>query len=101
MIGKKINGFISITDSEYSFCLDENNLYGNLLKDEKRIKFGSCEKNMIPFIKAKRSLGGTIAFYNFRYSKEFFDDSLFAKSYGVFLSKLIDKNIEMGYPCMR
>lgn len=96
MIGKKINGFISITDSEYSFCLDENNLYGNLLKDEKRIKFGSCEKNMIPFIKAKHSLGGTIAFYNFRYSKEFFDDSLFAKSYGIFLSKLIDKNIE-GY----
>lgn len=96
MIGKKINGFISVSDSEYSFCLDENKLYGNLLSEKKGIKFGSHERKQIPFIKARHSAGGTIAFYNFSYSKEFFDDSLFAKSYGVFISRLINRDID-GY----
>lgn len=99
MIGKKINGFITIRNNEYSFCLDENNIYGNLLKESDGKRFGSFEKDVIPFIKAKFSLGGTIAFYNFSYSKDFFDCSLLAKSYGVFLSKSININVE-GYDCI-
>lgn len=96
MIDKKINGFISVTDSEYSFCLDENKLYGNLLNEKEGIKFGFRERNVIPFIKARYPFGGTIAFYNFSYSKDFFSKSLFSQSYGVFLSRLTNKDIE-GY----
>lgn len=96
MIGKKINGFISVTNSEYSFSLDENKLYGNLLNEKEGMKLGSYERNVIPFIKARYPFGGTIAFYNFSYSKDYFSKSLFSKSYGVFLSRLTNKEIE-GY----
>ena len=94
MVDKKINGFISVTDSEYSFCLDENKLYGNLLNGKDGMNYYFHDRNQIPFIKARNSAGCTMAFYNFSYSKEPFDNSLFAKSYGVFTSRLIDRDID-------
>lgn len=93
MKNEKINGFISLENREYSIFLDGNNLYGNLLSDTRKINL-SFNKKKIPFIKAKYSLGGTIAFYNFVLSNQFIDGSVYAQSYGVFLSRSMNKIID-------
>ena len=89
----KTNGFITIDDYIFSFCLDNNLLYGNYIKGKKGIT-SVKEKGNFSFIEAVHSGTGAIYFYNLSYHYNFFNNTLNGKCYAVFLPKLINAKVD-------